>query len=77
MTKPFVQVGTFNVEANAKSAAQKIERNGMTANVRELKTNDKTVWRVLVGPAKTRSERNALQSDVKDLGFSDAFSVKN
>ncbi|WP_170395791.1 SPOR domain-containing protein [Ruegeria arenilitoris] len=77
LTKPFVQVGTFNVEANAKSAAQKIERNGMTANVRELKTDDKTVWRVLVGPAKTRSERNALQSDVRDLGFSDAFSVKN
>lgn len=77
LSKPFVQVGTFNVEANAKSAAQKIERNGMSANIRELKTDDKTVWRVLVGPAKTRSERNALQSDVKDLGFSDAFSVKN
>ncbi len=77
LTKPFVQVGTFNVEANAKSAAKKIERNGIPARVRELKTGDKTVWRVLVGPAANRAERNALQSDVRDLGFNDAFTVKN
>ncbi|MDX1742121.1 MAG: SPOR domain-containing protein [Ruegeria sp.] len=77
LTKPFVQVGTFNVEANAQSAVQKIERNGMSANVRELKTGDKTVWRVLVGPAASRAERNALQSDIRDLGFTDAYSVKN
>ena len=49
----------------------------MSADIRELKSDDKTVWRVLVGPAKTRSERNAIQRDVKDLGFTDAFTVKN
>ncbi|MFY2826009.1 SPOR domain-containing protein [Ruegeria sp. MALMAid1280] len=77
LPKPYVQVGTFNVEANAKSAVSKIERNGMSADIRELKTGDKTVWRVLVGPANTRAERNAIQRDVKDLGFTDAFNVKN
>ncbi|WP_217359509.1 SPOR domain-containing protein [Ruegeria arenilitoris] len=77
LTKPYVQVGTFNVQANAKSAVSKIERNGMAADIRELNTGDKTVWRVLVGPAATRSERKAIQSDVKDLGFTDAFTVKN
>ena len=77
LSKPYVQVGTFNVEANAKSAVSKIERNGMSADIRELKTDDKTVWRVLVGPANTRAERNAIQRDVKDLGFTDAFTVKN
>jgi len=77
ISKPFVQVGTFTVEANAQSAAEKIKRNGLPAKVHELKTDDKTVWRVLVGPAATRAERNAMQSDVKDLGFSDAFTVKN
>ncbi len=77
LPKPYVQVGTFNVEANAKSAVSKIERNGMSADIRELKTDDKTVWRVLVGPANTRAERNAIQRDVKDLGFTDAFNVKN
>ncbi|MCG7519079.1 SPOR domain-containing protein [Ruegeria sp. Ofav3-42] len=77
LSKPFVQVGTFGVEANANSAAAKIRRNGLPAEVRELKSDGKSVWRVVVGPASTRSERNAIQSDVKDLGFSDAFTVKN
>ncbi|WP_171239783.1 SPOR domain-containing protein [Ruegeria sp. HKCCA5491] len=77
LSKPYVQVGTFGVEANAKSAADKIRRNGLPAEVRELATDDDSVWRVLVGPASTRGERTALQSDVKDLGFSDAFLVKN
>jgi cell division septation protein DedD len=42
-----------------------------------LKTEDNTVWRVLVGPAATRAERKAIQNDVKDLGFGDAFTVAN
>ncbi|WP_170422490.1 SPOR domain-containing protein [Ruegeria arenilitoris] len=77
LSKPFVQVGTFGVEENANSAANKIRRNGLNAEVRELTSDGKSVWRVLVGPAATRSERNAIQRDVKDLGFSDAFTVKN
>ncbi|MEX0305910.1 MAG: SPOR domain-containing protein [Ruegeria sp.] len=77
MSKPFVQAGTFSVEANAKSAANKIRRNGMSAEVLELKSDDKSVWRVLVGPVATRTERRALLNDVKDLGFTDAFTAKN
>ncbi|MTH97109.1 SPOR domain-containing protein [Roseibium sp. RKSG952] len=77
LTKPYIQVGTFGIEANANSAADKIRSNGMLAEVRELKSGDKPVWRVLVGPAMTRAERKAILGDVKDLGFADAFTVKN
>ncbi|SDW21287.1 Cell division protein FtsN [Ruegeria halocynthiae] len=77
LSKPYVQAGTFSVEANAKSAAEKLRRNGMTANVFELNSGDKSVWRVLVGPVATRTERRALLNDVKDLGFTDAFTSKN
>ncbi|EEE36386.1 sporulation domain protein [Rhodobacteraceae bacterium KLH11] len=77
LAKPFVQAGTFSVEANAKSAAEKIRRNGMSADVRELQSGDASVWRVLVGPAATRAERRALLNDVKDLGFTDAFTARN
>ncbi len=77
LSKPYVQAGTFGVESNAKSAAEKIRRNGMNADVFELKGEDKSVWRVLVGPVATRSERRALLNDVKDLGFTDAFTSKN
>ncbi len=76
LAKPFVQVGTFSVQENADSAAQKVKRNGLSAQVAELKTDENSVWRVLVGPAKTRAERRALLSDVKDLGFTDAFIAK-
>ncbi len=77
LTKPYVQVGTFGVESNAESAASKLRNNGMPAEVRELKTEDNTVWRVLVGPAQNRAERKAILTDVKDLGFKDAFTAKN
>ncbi|WP_170558434.1 SPOR domain-containing protein [Ruegeria atlantica] len=77
LSKPYIQIGTFGVETNANSAANKIRRNGMPAEVRELTSNGKKVWRVLIGPATTRSERNAMQRDAKDLGFGDAFTVKN
>lgn len=77
LTKPYVQIGTFSVEANANTAAEKIRKNGMTAEVRALEAEDKTVWRVLVGPAATRADRKAIQTDVKDLGFTDAFTVSN
>ena len=77
LTKPFVQAGTFSVESNARSAAEKIRRNGMSAEVMKLEGPENTVWRVLVGPAATRAERRALLNDVKDLGFTDAFTAKN
>nr|WP_321254010.1 SPOR domain-containing protein [uncultured Ruegeria sp.] len=77
LTKPYIQIGTYSVEKNANSAAEKIRRNGMAAEVRELKTAENTVWRVLVGPAMTRSERKALLGDVRDLGFTDAFTTSN
>ncbi|WP_254433920.1 SPOR domain-containing protein [Ruegeria arenilitoris] len=77
LTKPYVQIGTFGVEANAKAAAEKVRTNGLAAEVLELESAGKSVWRVLVGPATTRAERKAILGDMKDLGFTDAFIVKN
>ena len=77
LSKPYVQAGTFSVEANANSAAEKVRRNGMSADVRALQSEGKTIWRVLVGPAQTRAERKAILADVKDLGFTDAFTASN
>nr|WP_170538222.1 SPOR domain-containing protein [Ruegeria arenilitoris] len=77
LTKPYVQIGTFGVEANAKAAAEKVRTNGLAVEVLELESTGKSVWRVLVGPATTRAERKAILGDMKDLGFTDAFIVKN
>lgn len=77
MTKPYIQIGTFSVEANANSAADRLRKNGMAADVLSAKSGDKNVWRVVVGPAATRADRKALLQDVKDLGFQDAFTASN
>ncbi len=77
LAKPYIQIGTFGVEANAKTAADKVSKNGLAAQVQEISSAGKPVWRVLVGPASTRAERKAILGDMKDLGFSDAFIAKN
>ncbi|MGI9369242.1 MAG: SPOR domain-containing protein [Ruegeria sp.] len=75
--KPYIQVGTFEVEANANTAAEKIRKSGLKADVRPLARGDKTVWRVLVGPAATGAERQDMLNKVKKIGFADAYIVKN
>lgn len=76
LSKPFVQIGTFGLEANARTAAEKVSANGFSAQVQKITSDGKPVWRVLVGPAATRAERRAILGDMKDLGFSDAFIAK-
>ncbi len=75
--KPYIQIGTFEVEANANTAADKIRKGGLKAEVRPLARGNKTVWRVLVGPAATGAERQDMLNKVKKIGFADAFVVKN
>ncbi|MDP5215682.1 SPOR domain-containing protein [Ruegeria sp. 2205SS24-7] len=71
----YVQIGIFSVEANANRAANQMRSAGMTPSVLEENASDKTFWRVVVGPADTKSERTALLNKVKKTGFSDAYIV--
>lgn len=77
LTKPFIQIGIFSVEANARRTAARLEADGMRANVLAQNSNGKPFWRVTVGPAPTASDRAAILSKVKALGFSDAYFVTN
>lgn len=76
LSKPYVQIGIFSVEANANRAADQMRAAGMVPTVREEKTNGKPFWRVVVGPAQSKSELTALLNKVKSTGFSDAYAVK-
>lgn len=77
LDKPYIQIGIFSVEANAKRTADVMRREGMVPEVRKQSSSNKTFWRVLVGPAQTKSERSALLKKVKAAGFSDAYAVTN
>lgn len=76
LDKPYIQIGIFSVEANAKSAADQMRSAGMVPTIRQETTSGKSFWRVVVGPAQSKSERTALLKQVQGTGFSDAYAVK-
>ncbi len=75
LEKPFIQIGIFSVESNAKRTAAIMRDAGMIPTVLEQSSSGKPFWRVLVGPAQNKSERSALLKSVKDTGFTDAYAV--
>lgn len=77
LRKPFIQIGIFSVEANAKRTANMMRSAGMVPVVREQSSSGKTFWRVLVGPAQNKTERSQLLKSVKETGFADAYAVTN
>lgn len=77
LDKPFIQIGIFSVEANADQAATQMRSAGMLPTVYEQSANGKKFWRVVMGPAQTKSERSALLKKIKATGFSDAYAVSN
>lgn len=77
LAKPFVQIGIFSIEANANNAANQMRSAGMIPTVKKQTIKGKTFWRVIVGPATSRSELNALLDKIKANGFTDAYAVSN
>lgn len=77
LSKPFLQVGIFSVEANATRTAAQMRNAGMVPLIRRGETGGKPFWRVIVGPAATSGERSALLKTIKAEGFTDAYPVTN
>ncbi|MEM6587016.1 MAG: SPOR domain-containing protein [Pseudomonadota bacterium] len=77
LSKPFIQIGIFSVEQNARNTATAMRQNGMVPTVLEQKSSGKRFWRVIVGPATSTSERSTLLKQVKGMGFEDAYAVTN
>jgi len=77
LEKPFIQIGIFSVEQNAKNTATAMRQAGMTPTVKKQKSQGKAFWRVLVGPAANKSDRSTLLKKVKKVGFDDAYPVTN
>lgn len=77
LERPFIQLGIFSVEANAQGLVEEMTAAGLPARVAASSTQGQDVWRVLVGPAATEAERDALQARVEAQGFADAYAVTN
>ncbi|SFL56921.1 SPOR domain-containing protein [Shimia aestuarii] len=77
LKKPYVQIGIFSVEANAKTAADQMRTAGLEPQIKKTTSGSKTFWRVLVGPATSKSGLNAMIKKVHGTGFTDAYAVTN
>ncbi len=77
LNKPYIQLGIFSVEANAKRTADQMRNAGVIPTVYEQASNGKTFWRVVVGPAQSKTELAQLLKNVQDAGFADAYAVTN
>ncbi|MEL7091280.1 MAG: SPOR domain-containing protein [Pseudomonadota bacterium] len=69
----YVQVGTFGVDANARSTAQKLARAGLPARIGTLKRGGKSYRVVLAGPFASSGDLTTGLRKARALGFSDAF----
>ena len=69
-TGPYIQIGIFSVEANAKRAVATLNAAGVAATMRTDTSNGKTYWSV-----GARGDGSVL-AKVKAAGFNDAYVVK-
>ena len=73
----YVQVGAFSLPGNAFGLVGRLSRSGLQAQAVEDRARGKTLWRVIVGPARTIAERNSLLRQVRQEGFPDAYFVRS
>ena len=76
LAQPFIQLGIFSVEANARNAETMASNAGLSARTVEGRTQGNAFWRVVIGPAQTQAEQSQMLARVKSLGFNDAYTVR-
>jgi cell division septation protein DedD len=77
LTKPFIQIGIFSIEANARRTAERLRGDGISSRVLAQESQGRKFWRVIVGPTPTQADRATILGKVKALGFTDAYFVTN
>jgi hypothetical protein len=69
-TGPYIQIGIFSIEANAKRAVATLNAAGVAATMRAETSSGKSYWSV-----GARGD-DAVLAKIKSAGFSDAYRVK-
>ena len=77
LDRPYIQIGIFSVEQNARDTATAMESRGLPARVISQESQGRGFWRVVVGPAGSESQRASYLDTVKSAGFADAYFVRN
>lgn len=76
LDRPFIQLGIFSVEANARNAERMASGAGLSARSVAGTAQGNAFWRVIVGPAQSSAEQTQMLARVRALGFNDAYAVR-
>ncbi|MGB0499465.1 MAG: SPOR domain-containing protein [Rubricella sp.] len=71
LNEPYIQIGTFSVAANATNLRDRLVADGYSVRLAPFFGSNRTLTRVLVGPAATVAERDALVARLAEDGFTD------
>lgn len=75
LSKPYVQAAVFSTEEAARNASAQLRNAGLTTVIRQTSSGSRTLWRLLVGPAATQADRDAMLRKVRAAGYADAYPV--
>lgn len=75
LAKPYIQIGLYSIQGNADATQRRLSSAGVLATVLKEENAGTSMWRVVVGPSRTSSERRVLRSKMRDLGYKDAYYV--
>lgn len=71
----FIQVATLQSISRADKVVEKLQRAGLLVEIRERTVGSKTLYRVIVGPAKTGDAYKIMMGTVHELGYKDAIKL--
>ena len=69
----YVQVATLQIKSRADAVVAKLTTAGLDVEIRERQAGGKTLYRIVVGPAKSPEALEIMMSVVKELGYKDAI----
>jgi cell division septation protein DedD len=75
LRNPFVQLGSFEVEAYVNETAQGLRAKGLPVQI--VPVEGAAAWRLLLGPAETAQQQRDLLSRAVAEGFADAYLVRS
>ncbi len=76
LERPYIQLGIFSVEDNARNAERMAQGADLSARVVTGSAQGNSFWRVVVGPASDAAAQRQMLARVKSLGFNDAYTVR-
>ncbi|WP_208354332.1 SPOR domain-containing protein [Pseudaestuariivita rosea] len=77
LRKPFIEVGLYTDTETAQRTVDQLRLIDIDGRIRETQEAGTTLYRVIVGPASSRSERSFWLQTIKAQGYREAYNVEN